>query len=100
MFAPYGVNELFFTSSLCFLASVLSSPEKVNVSVPPTYFRTLLNIQLKLLNLGSGGLMSTAKYQEGANLNKCVKTLQKIDIEFKIREKKEDNHNKGNTVAW
>lgn len=47
----------------------------------------LLNIQSKILILGSGGLKTTAKYQEDVNLNKCVETLQKIDIELKIREK-------------
>ena len=48
----------------------------------------LLNIQSRILILGNGGLKSTAKYQEDANLNKCVETLQKIDIELKFREKK------------
>lgn len=48
----------------------------------------LLNIQSRILILGNGGLKSTAKYQEDANLNKCVETLQKIDIELKLREKK------------
>ncbi len=48
----------------------------------------LLNIQSRILILGNGGLKSTAKYQDDANLNKCVETLQKIDIELKLREKK------------
>lgn len=48
----------------------------------------LLNIQAKILILGSGGIKSTTKYQEDAYLNKCVETLQKIDIELKLREKK------------
>lgn len=48
----------------------------------------LLNIQSRILILGNGGLKSTAKYQEDATLNKCVETLQKIDIELKLREKK------------
>ena len=48
----------------------------------------LLNIQSRILILGNGGLKSTAKYQEDARLNKCVETLQKIDIELKLREKK------------
>ena len=41
----------------------------------------LLNIQSRILILGNGGLKSTAKYQEDANLNKCVETLQKINKE-------------------
>ena len=48
----------------------------------------LLNIQSRIPILGNGGLKSTAKYQEDATLNKCVETLQKIDIELKLREKK------------
>ena len=48
----------------------------------------LLNIQSRILILGNGGPKSTAKYQEDANLNKCVEILQKIDIELKLREKK------------
>ena len=47
----------------------------------------LLNIQAKNLILGNGGLKSTATYQEDEHLHKCVKTLQKIDIEIKEREK-------------
>ena len=48
----------------------------------------LLNIQSRILILGNDGLKSTAKYQEDTALNKCVETLQKIDIELKLREKK------------
>lgn len=47
----------------------------------------LLNIQAKILILSNGGLKSTATYQEDEHLHKCVKTLQKIDIEIKEREK-------------
>ena len=46
----------------------------------------LLNIQAKILILGNGGLKKTATYQEDDNLHRCVKTLQKIDIELKRRE--------------
>jgi len=48
----------------------------------------LLNIQARILILGNGGLKYTAEYQEDENLNKCVETLQKIDIELKTRESK------------
>ena len=53
-----------------------------------TSFRLyLLNIQAKILILGNGGLKSSATYQEDEHLHKCVKTLQKIDIQIKEREK-------------
>ncbi len=47
----------------------------------------MLNIQAKILILGNGGLKSTATYQEDENLHRQVKTLQKIDIELKERER-------------
>ena len=47
----------------------------------------LLNIQSKILILGNGGLENTATYQENEQLNKCVQTLQKIDIKLKQLEK-------------
>ena len=47
----------------------------------------LLNIQAKILILGNGGLKQTATYEEDQNLHRQVKTLQKIDIELKQREK-------------
>jgi len=46
----------------------------------------LLNIQSKVLILGNGGLKSTATYQEDENLHRCVRTLQKIDIQLKQLE--------------
>lgn len=46
----------------------------------------LLNIQSKVLILGNGGLKSTATYQENENLHRCVRTLQKIDIQLKQLE--------------
>ena len=47
----------------------------------------LLNIQAKILILGNGGLKQTVTYGEDDNLHLQVKTLQKIDIELKQREK-------------
>lgn len=47
----------------------------------------LLNINAKILILGNGGLKTTSTYQEDAHLNKCVHTLQKIDIQLKQRER-------------
>ncbi|MBQ8466270.1 MAG: hypothetical protein IJ546_01075 [Prevotella sp.] len=44
-------------------------------------------VQAKILILGNGGLKKTAKYEEDENLHRQVKTLQKIDIELKQREK-------------
>lgn len=47
-----------------------------------------INIQSKILILGNGGLKHSTTYQEDDFLNKCVQTLQKIDIEIKQPEKK------------
>ncbi len=47
----------------------------------------LLNIQAKILILGNGGLKTTATYEEDENLHRQVKTLQKIDIQIKQKEK-------------
>lgn len=47
----------------------------------------LLNLQAKVLILGNGGLKNTTTYQEDEHLNRCVNTLQKIDIELKQRER-------------
>ena len=47
----------------------------------------LLNLQSKVLILGNGGLKQTTTYQEDEMLNRCVNTLQKIDIELKLRER-------------
>ena len=46
----------------------------------------MINIQSKILILGNGGLKSTATYHEDENLNRCVYTLQKIDIQLKQLE--------------
>ena len=48
----------------------------------------LLNIQSRILILGNGGLKHVSSYQDDEYLNKCVETLQRIDIELKIKEKK------------
>ena len=45
-----------------------------------------LNISHKVLILGNGGMKTTKTYQEDKHLNKCVQTLQKIDIEIKKQE--------------
>ena len=47
----------------------------------------LLNLQAKVLILGNGGLKETPTYQQDEKLHRIVKTLQKIDIVFKQREK-------------
>ena len=47
----------------------------------------LLNIQAKILILGNGGLKTTATYEEDEILHRQVKTLQKIDIQIKQKEK-------------
>lgn len=45
-----------------------------------------LNLSAKVLILGNGGIKSTQTYNEDPILSKCVETLQKIDIEIKIKE--------------
>ncbi len=47
----------------------------------------LLNIQSRVLILGNGGIKDTATYQEDNHLNRCVETLQKIDIQIKTMER-------------
>lgn len=47
----------------------------------------LLNLQSRVLILGNGGLKTTATYEEDEHLNRCVVTLQKIDIELRQRER-------------
>ena len=54
----------------------------------------LLNVQSKILILGNGGLKNSATYQENELLNKCVQTLQKIDIVLKQMEKQEKERQK------
>jgi len=46
-----------------------------------------LNLDYKVLILGNGGLKTTRTYEEDAQLNKCVETLQKIDIEIRECER-------------
>ena len=51
----------------------------------PSHLETT-SLRLYLL-LGNGGLKQTATYQENENLHRQVRTLQKIDIELKQRER-------------
>ena len=60
---------------------------KLKLTVPEGYFeRSMAKTMVEVSRIRRH--RRTAKYQEDANLNKCVKTLQKIDIELKLREKK------------
>ncbi len=49
----------------------------------------LLNLQAKVLILGNGGVKETTTYQEDEHLNRCVNTLQKIDIQLKQLERQQ-----------
>jgi hypothetical protein len=75
------------------LIELLENGDKVSLYSPHfegeeySEFVYLLNIQDKILILGNGGLKTSATYQEDEHLHKCVKTLQKIDIQIKEREK-------------
>ena len=67
--------------------------KKDRVMALPSHLETtnlrlyLLNLQAKVLILGSGGLKETPTYQQDEKLHRIVKTLQKIDIVLKQREK-------------
>ena len=49
----------------------------------------LLNLQARVLILGNGGVKETTTYQEDKHLNRCVNTLQKIDIQLKQLERQQ-----------
>ena len=49
----------------------------------------LLNLQARVLILGNGGVKETTTYQEDEHLNRCVNTLQKIDIQLKQLERQQ-----------
>ena len=67
--------------------------KKDRVMALPSHLETtnlrlyLLNLQAKVLILGNGGLKETPTYQQDEKLHRIVKTLQKIDIVLKQREK-------------
>lgn len=50
----------------------------------------LLNLDTKVIILGNGGLKKSRTYQEDTHLSKCVRTLQRIDIQIRDREKKKE----------
>lgn len=63
---------------------VMALPSYLETSTLRVY---LLNINSRVLILGNGGLKTTRTYEEDAVLNRCVVTLQKIDIQIKNKEK-------------
>ena len=63
---------------------VMALPSHLETSSLRLY---LLNVQSKILILGNGGIKNSATYQEDEHLNKCVNTLQKIDIQIKRMER-------------
>ena len=71
--------EILKTIERNLLIELLEDGEKVSLYS--------LNIQSKILILGNGGLKRTSTYEEDENLHRQVRTLQKIDIELKQREK-------------
>ena len=80
-----GANDRHFRYEGSKRDRVMALPSHLETTSLRLY---LLNIQSKILILGNGGIKNTATYQENALLDKCVKTLQKIDIELKQMEKK------------
>jgi hypothetical protein len=63
---------------------VMALPSHLETSSLRLY---LLNVQSKILILGNGGIKNSTTYQEDEHLNKCVNTLQKIDIQIKRMER-------------
>ena len=80
-----GVADRYFRYEGTIRDRVMALPSHLETTSLRLY---LLNIQSKILILGNGGLKNTITYQEDVHLNKCVRTLQKIDIELKQLEKK------------
>ena len=79
-----GAEDRYFRYEGSMNDRVMGLPSHIDTSVLRLY---CLNISCKVLVLGSGGIKTTKKYEEDARLNKCVQTLQKIDIEIKQQEK-------------
>lgn len=65
---------------------VMGLPSHIDTTALRLY---CLNINKKIIILGNGGIKTTKTYEEDARLNKCVQTLQKIDIEIKQQEKQQ-----------
>ncbi len=80
-----GANDRHFRYEGTKRDRVMALPSHLETTSLRLY---LLNIQSKILILGNGGLKHSTTYQEDDFLNKCVQTLQKIDIEIKQLEKK------------
>ena len=80
-----GARDMHFRYEGTRRDRVMALPSHLETTLLRLY---LLNIQAKILILGNGGLKNTATYEENENLHRQVRTLQKIDIELKQREKK------------
>lgn len=87
-----GANDRHFRYEGTKRDRVMALPSHLETTSLRLY---LLNIQSKILILGNGGLKHSTTYQEDDFLNKCVQTLQKIDIEIKQLEKKKIIHISG-----
>ena len=84
LYSPHFEGEEYSEFEKFLLTNKDTFPDDVRQLVYRLY---LLNIQAKILILGNGGLKKTATYEEDENLHRQVRTLQKIDIELKEREK-------------
>lgn len=80
-----GANDRHFRYEGTKRDRVMALPSHLETTSLRLY---LLNIHSKILILGNGGIKTSTTYQEDEFLNKCVQTLQKIDIELKQLEKK------------
>lgn len=84
--AREGIEDRYFRYEGKRSDDVIALPSHLETTSLRLY---CLNIKYRVLILGNGGMKTTATYQEDAHLNKCVETLQKIDIEIKRKEKQQ-----------
>ena len=81
-----GAEDRYFRYEGAMRDRVMALPSHMDTANLRLY---CLNISHKVLILGNGGVKTTQTYQEDAHLHKCVQTLQKIDIEIKMKERQQ-----------
>lgn len=79
-----GADDRYFRYEGKMNDRVMALPSHIDTTNLRLY---CLNIEHKILILGNGGLKDSRTYEEDSNLNGCVQTLQKIDIQIKELEK-------------
>ena len=81
-----GAEDRYFRYEGSMNDRVMGLPSHIDTTALRLY---CLNINKKIIILGNGGIKTTKTYEEDARLNRCVQTLQKIDIEIKQQEKQQ-----------